>query len=238
MWSDFWRFLTHLDAKLIRALWVSATLIVCVGLLFVVAKSEFGQGVLVWLETMMQAYAHSPWALVIVCLVFTLSAFFAAPQFVLIAACVVAFGPWLGFVYSWTATIVSASVTFYLGRLAGPWVFRRFGAESFSGISTFVGKNAFSASFMIRNIPSAPFIVVNMGFGASKAAFFGFILGCALGVLPKTALVAAFGHTFEALQKREPVQVALALLGLAVVWLGLVMGARFLIGTWQSSREA
>ena len=36
-------------------------------------------------------------------------AFIGAPQFILIAACVVAFGPSLGFFYSWAATVASAA---------------------------------------------------------------------------------------------------------------------------------
>ena len=61
-----------------------------------------------------------------------------------------------------------------------------------------MGRNAFYASFIIRNVPSAPFIVVNMAFGAARANFAGYLAGCALGVLPKTALVAFFGGSFMA----------------------------------------
>ena len=40
------------------------------------------------------------------------ASFIGAPQFVLIAACVVAFGPIEGFFYSWIATVISAAANF------------------------------------------------------------------------------------------------------------------------------
>ena len=77
----------------------------------------------------------------------------------------------------------------------------------------------------MRNIPSAPFIVVNMAFGASEASFGGFILGCTLGVLPKTALVAILGNSYEAVM-RGNWKMALLMAALALLWLGLMLLAR------------
>ena len=130
--------------------------------------------------------------------VFTLAAFVGAPQFLLIAACVVAFGPWFG-------------LPLRLGRdrgLGGGHLLRRpagrrrgrCSASAADGLNRLsrLRRHATpsSGSFIIRNVPSAPFIVVNMAFGVSQARFPSFLAGCALGVLPKTALVAFFGGSF------------------------------------------
>jgi hypothetical protein len=93
----------------------------------------------------------------------------------------------------------------------------------------FVGKNAFYASFMIRNVPSAPFIVVNMAFGATRASFAAYLSGCALGVLPKTALVAFFGGAVVSAVSGDGVWTSLILAAVAVVWLGLMLGVRELV---------
>ena len=42
-------------------------------------------------------------------------------------------------------------------------------------------------------VPTAPFVVVNMAFGAARVGFWAYISGLALGVLPKTAIVAFAG---------------------------------------------
>lgn len=226
----FWRSLTgffvHLDTKLYRAVLASLCLLALVGAVFLVGKSEWGRMATQALESWMAQYQHSPLAILIVTLVFCVSALFGAPQFVLIAACVVAFGPWWGFVYSWFATIVSAAMTFYMGRFMGAGLLRKLGGDHVNKLSDYIGKNAFSASFIVRNIPSAPFIVVNMAFGASRASFPGFILGCALGTLPKTALVAMFGTSYAALMKGGNWKMALLMAALALVWLGLMILAR------------
>ena len=114
----------------------------------------------------------SPWGLVAAVAVFTAAAYIGAPQFVLIAACVVAFGPWVGFLYSWIATVVSAAATYWTGRCApAPPRWSGWAARRPSRVFSHVGNNAFTASFVIRNVPSAPFILVNMAFGAARASF-------------------------------------------------------------------
>lgn len=229
-WHDRWRrltgFFTHLDAKAVRALWISLVLLASVVGVFLIGKSEWGQSLTLALENWMKAYQNSPMAIVIVILVFCVSSLFGAPQFVLIAACVVAFGPLWGFTYSWVATVISAAMNFYIGRFAGSGVLQKVGGNHLAKFSHYIGKNTFSASFIIRNIPSAPFIVVNMAFGAARAPFPSFIAGCALGILPKTALVALFGTSYTSLMKGGNWKMAVGMAALALVWLGLMLLAR------------
>ena len=186
------------------------------------------------LEAWLQGYAGGPWAFLATVVLFVGAAFIGAPQFLLIAACVVAFGPSLGFWYSWAATVVSAGVTYWMGRGPTARLLDRWGGKTVTRLKGFVGRNAFYASFMIRNVPSAPFIVVNMAFGAARAGFIPFLLGCALGVLPKTALVAFFGGAVAAAASGDGTWTSLILAGVAVVWLALMLGVR----EWVKRREA
>ncbi|MFN9251541.1 MAG: TVP38/TMEM64 family protein [Brevundimonas sp.] len=159
-------------------------------------------------------------------ILFVVAAFIGAPQFILIAACVVAFGPGLGFFYSWIATVISAGVTYWMGRGPTARLVDRLDSRTLERLKRFVGRNAFYASFMIRNVPSAPFIVVNMAFGATRASYPAFLLGCALGVLPKTALVAFFGGAVVTAVSGDGVWTSLILAAVAVVWLGLMLLVR------------
>ena len=84
------------------------------------------------------------------------------PNIMLIAAAVVAFGPVSGFAYSWIGTMVSSLVGFYLGRAAGAATLERFSGEGVRRFMELVGRNGLFASFIVRLVPSAPFIVVNM----------------------------------------------------------------------------
>ena len=229
-------FLSNMEARRWRAVLATALLLGAMIALFAVGKSQLGLDAEGRLEAWLAGFRHGPWGLVAAIVVFTLSAFFGAPQFILIAACVVAFGPWFGFLYSWIATVVSAGVTYWLGRGPTARLLERHGGKTVGRLTRFVGKNAFYASFIIRNVPSAPFIVVNMAFGAVRASFPGFLAGCALGVLPKTALVAFFGGSFMAAVSGDGVWTSLILAGVAVVWLALMMAVREVVKRREAAR--
>jgi uncharacterized membrane protein YdjX (TVP38/TMEM64 family) len=219
---------TNMDAKAWRATLVTVALLGVTVAIVVVGKTELGRQALGGFEAWLKGFGDSPWGLLAAIAVFTAAAFIGAPQFVLIAACVVAFGPVLGFLYSWIATVVSAAVTYWVGRWAGAGAMERLGGASVAKLTAFVGRNAFTASFIIRNVPTAPFLVVNMAFGASRAAFWEFLAGCALGVAPKTALVAIFGASFVSGARGGWAQ-ALAGAALGLAWLLVMLAARRLL---------
>ena len=73
--------------------------------------------------------ASGPWSLPVAVAAFAVLAFVGVPQFMLIAAAVVAFGAWTGFAYSWIGTMVSSLVGFYLGRIAGARTLKTFSGE-------------------------------------------------------------------------------------------------------------
>lgn len=222
-------FILNMEARRWRAAAATVLLLGATLALLALGKSQMGLAAEERLEAWLQGYAGSPWAFAATIALFVLAAFIGAPQFILIAACVVAFGPSLGFWYSWAATVISAGVTYWMGRGPTARLVDRVGGTTMGRLKRFVGRNAFYASFMIRNVPSAPFIVVNMAFGATRANFALFLAGCALGVLPKTALVAFFGGAVVTAVSGDGVWTSLILAAVAVVWLALMLGVRELI---------
>ena len=152
-----------------------------------------------WMETV----AGSPWGLPALILVFCVAAFLGVPQFALIAAAVALFGPWLGFTYAWIANMFSGSLTFWVGRMAGEQAFRRYAGATANRLAAFVGRNAFATSALVRNVPTGPFIMVNMAFGVSTAKYRDFAIGMGVGVLPKIALIAFAGQSLFAVVRRH-----------------------------------
>lgn len=229
-------FLSNMEARRWRAVLATALLLGAMVALFAVGKSQLGLEAEGRLEDWLVGFRQGPWGLAAAIVVFTLAAFFAAPQFILIAACVVAFGPWFGFLYSWIATVVSAGVTYWLGRGPTARLLEQHGGRTVGRLTRFVGKNGFYASFMIRNVPSAPFIVVNMAFGAARTSFPAFLAGCALGVLPKTALVAFFGGSFMTAVSGDGIWTSAILAGVALAWLILMLVVRELVKRREIAR--
>jgi uncharacterized membrane protein YdjX (TVP38/TMEM64 family) len=155
------------------------------------------------------ALAHGPWALPTTIAAFAALAFLGVPQVVLIAAAVLAFGPWAGLAYSWAGTMVSALVGFAIGR--------GFGARLVVGwpvaqrFAELVGRNGFMASLVVRLVPFAPFVLVNIAGGVAPMSWTAFALGTGVGILPKIAVIAFAGHSIAAGGLLSFVWLALAL---------------------------
>ncbi|MDB5435497.1 MAG: hypothetical protein JWR47_1754, partial [Phenylobacterium sp.] len=177
--------------------------------------------------------ASGPWSLPVAVLAFAVLAFAGVPQIMLIAAAVVAFGPVTGFAYSWIGTMVSSLVGFYLGRLAGAKVLERFSGAGLARFVKLVARNGFLASFIVRLVPSAPFIVVNMAAGVTPMRVVDFLLGTAIGIVPKIVLTAFAGNSIFRVLKGEIGKDALWLVAIAAAWVGIGLAAR----AWLRSRE-
>jgi uncharacterized membrane protein YdjX (TVP38/TMEM64 family) len=222
----FLAFLTNLDAQAWRALMVSFVLFGGVGLVFLFGAQVLGFDGEATVEQWLGA-ATGPLSLPVAVIAFAGLAFIGVPQFVLIAAAVVAFGPWLGFAYSWVGTLVSAMVGFFLGRAAGERALRRFSGEGVQRFLALVGRNGFLASFIVRLAPSAPFIVVNMAAGVTPMRARDFVAGTALGIIPKIALTAFAGNAIARMFRGEA--------GPDALWLALAAGAWIVIA-WFAAR--
>jgi uncharacterized membrane protein YdjX (TVP38/TMEM64 family) len=219
-------FLNNMDARAWRTVWVSLALLGGVGVIVVLgATGVFGvvsEDVRVWLEGL----RDSPWALPATILIFILSAFIAVPQFALAGACIVAFGPWLGFAYAMIGTVVASWLHFYLGRWGGAKLVRRYGGDTVNRLSRFIGRNDFWASTIVRNVPVSTAIVVNMAFGASHANFWRFIAGVAIGSVPKTLIVALLGQSVLELMGGGVVVGIVAAVAVVGIWITVALVAR------------
>ncbi|MEM7660834.1 MAG: VTT domain-containing protein [Pseudomonadota bacterium] len=176
-------------------------------------------------------FADTPWALPVAILVFCIGAFLALPQFALIAAAVIAFGPVTGFAWSWLSILFSGTATFFAGRWIGEGAFRRYAGDRARRLSGMIERNAFIASAIVRNVPAGPFLFVNMAFGISGARWLPYISGLALGTIPKTALIAFAGQGVVSAATGSPwigLSIALAVV---LIWFGLGFAARRLLVT-------
>lgn len=222
---------SNMDARAWVSLGVSFLLFGGVGLVFLFGAQLMGFDS----ETALRGWlgaAHGPWALPAAVAAFAALAFLGAPQFVLIAAAVVAFGPLNGAIYSWVGTLVSAMIGFWLGRSAGARTLQMFSSESLDRFMALVGRNGFLASLVVRVVPSAPFIVVNMAAGVTPIRVLDFAAGTALGIIPKIALTAFAGKSIlHALTGGGAESLAALAAGL-VLWIALGLAAR----NWLRSR--
>lgn len=225
-----------MDARAARALWVSALLFGAAGAILAggIFFLDVDQG---WVADLLRLLRSAWWAPAAVTGVFTILAFVGAPQIALIAATVAVFGPAEGIVLSWIATMISATVGFGLGRLAGREALSRFGGELVNNIAARVKENGFLAALVIRLIPSGPFIFVNMALGATGMRGSWFLGGTGAGIVPKILLVAFAGHGLGELFEGRNLGALWFLLGAAAVWLIIVFVVRPLLRSVRPPAE-
>jgi uncharacterized membrane protein YdjX (TVP38/TMEM64 family) len=186
-------FINNMDARAWRAFAVTIALLVVAFAILAVGRLYYADEIEHFVKASLGGAERGHWGLPATIAIFCITSLVAAPQVVLIAACVVAFGPERGFWYAWIATVASGAFTYWLGALGSTQTVRRFGGATGGRFTRFMGKNSFLASFIVRSLPTAPFIVVNVAFGAAKVNFWAYLGGLTLGVLPKTAIVAFAG---------------------------------------------
>jgi len=226
-------FITNMDARAWRSVAVSFVLFGGVGIVFLFGAQALGIGgestVQAWLEA-----ARGPWALPVAVAAFAVLAFAGVPQFVLIAAAVVAFGPWNGCLYSWIGTMVSSMVGFWLGRSFGGRMLRDLRSQGVNRFMALIARNGFTASLIVRLVPSAPFIVVNMAAGVTPMRLTAFAAGTALGIVPKIALTAFAGNSVVQAFKGGGLQHIVLLAGAGAAWIAVGLVAR----RWLRRRES
>lgn len=218
-------FIMRMDARAARAVGVSIALFVIVAAVFLIGRFvlDIEPGAAgTWFGTLQDRW----YALPVTILVFIALSFLGAPQFGLMAAAIVAFGPVTGALYAWIATLVAASVNYWLGRQFGAQILKRYGGDWANRISSFIGRNGLLASMLVRWVPSGPFIVVNMGFGVARAPYWAFALGAALGTAPKIIVVGLAGRSLMAILTEGRVMLGLSLLLAVAGWIGIMLAAR------------
>ncbi len=146
------------------------------------------------IESILQALRQDERGLPAVIMVFVVMGLIGVPQFVLITGAIIAFGPGAGALYAWVATMVSASVNFWLGRLIGAGPLNRFGGKWIVRIMALVRRNGFWSAMLLRIVPTGPFIMVNLAFGVSRAKFGQFLMGTGIGIWPKILALAFAGQ--------------------------------------------
>jgi uncharacterized membrane protein YdjX (TVP38/TMEM64 family) len=144
------------------------------------------------LVLMLQTLDASPFAPLLVLAGYVLGGLLVVPVTALIAATGVVFGPLLGTFYALTGALLSAAITYALGRRIGRHAVRRLAGSRLNRITRRLARKGTMAIAIVRLLPIAPFSVVNAVAGASHVRPREFLLGTALGMLPGIIAIVVF----------------------------------------------
>lgn len=170
--------------------------------------------------------------------VFVLLLLLMFPLTILVVLTGFLYGPWWGFCYAALGTLISAIVSYEIGRLTGQKPLLKFGGQRLLHLSRFIGDRGIRTMILISILPLAPFTLTNIMAGASHIRFWPYLAGSAIGILPGIAVVNFAGSQLSALlQSTDKTDVAVSISALILVMLILIFGPRWLKKYWQKRRR-
>jgi phospholipase D1/2 len=137
------------------------------------------------------------WAPLVVMALYTPACLVMFPRPLITLAAVIAFGPWLGFLYSLLGITASSVVTYYIGRHMRRDTVRRLAGEKLDRMAEVLKKHGLLAMTLLRLVPLAPFAVESIVAGAIRMKVWHVAVGTAIGLLPGTLATTIFGDQIE-----------------------------------------
>ncbi len=137
------------------------------------------------------------WAPLTVMALYTPACLVIFPRPLITLAAVIAFGPWLGFVYSLAGIVASSVVTYYIGRRMRRDTVRRLAGEKLDRMTEVLKKHGLLAMTLLRLVPLAPFAVESIVAGAVHMKLWHVAVGTAIGLVPGTLATTIFGDQIE-----------------------------------------
>ncbi len=142
-------------------------------------------------------FGGQPWAPWAVMLAYTPACFVMFPRPLITLACVVAFGPWTGFLYALFGIVGSSIVTYYVGKRMRRDTVRRLAGPRLDRMVNVLKKHGLLAMTLLRLVPIAPFAVEGIVAGAVRLRLWQLMAGTAIGMLPGTLVTTVFGEQLE-----------------------------------------
>jgi phospholipase D1/2 len=174
------------------------------------------------------------WAPLIVLLAYTPACVAMFPRPLITLFAVVAFGPWLGFLYAMLGIQVAAWLTYVAGQQMNRGTVRRLAGRKLNAIIEVLRRRGLIAMTALRLVPLAPFAVEGLVAGAVRIKLWHFQAGTALGMLPGTLAATVFGDQLQALIEDRG-SVNYWLIAAALLLLG---AATWFVRRWLNSTTA
>ncbi len=186
-----------------------------------------------YLVEQLRSFRDSPWAIILVCAIYMLAGLLFFPVSVLSLAVAMVFGAMWGVVFGMAGAMASTLLLFTIGQFVGKRGLKSLIGPRMNKIDQQFAKNGILGVAIIRNIPVAPFSLVNMVAGVSSIKLHQFMLGTFIGMLPLMIVKASVGGSIADIL-REPNAKHIAFLVVGVfAWLLVAFASQKLINYLQ-----
>jgi phospholipase D1/2 len=131
-----------------------------------------------------QEFSRHWWAPVLLVAAYTPASLVMFPRPLITFAAVVTFGPWEGLTYAMAGVLLAALAGYAAGRLFHRDTARRLAGPRLTRLSALLKRRGVVAIALVRLVPIAPYLVVNVVMGAMRIRLADYLGGTFLGMLP------------------------------------------------------
>ncbi|MDZ7695389.1 MAG: VTT domain-containing protein [Deltaproteobacteria bacterium] len=114
------------------------------------------------------------------------------PVTLLVGVTAIVFPPLTAFFYSLSGCVLNAILTYGIGAALGKAPLQKFAGKKIDRLSKRLAKRGILSVMVIRNVPIAPYTIVNMLAGASRIKFRDYVVGTCIGMAPGIAVLTFF----------------------------------------------
>lgn len=144
----------------------------------------------------------------------------ALPLIVIVSFNVTAYGPFLGFIYSWIGSFLGSVFMFMLYRKGIQQLFQKWSAnkKNLSRIVEYVDRHSWNVLFMLTSLPFTPSSLINLVYGLSNIDARFFIRTIFFSKALMIASLSLFGHSLTQITT-NPFYLILTVIALFILYL-------------------
>jgi len=181
-------------------------------------------------EAMMASVRGSPFGIPGVLALLVALGSVGAPITLLIAAAGAVIGSWLAAPLIAAAVMAASAAGYAFGRYAPSRLRERLLQGRMEELAERINRNGVLAVAVLRNIPVAPFAVMNAALGFSGIKWMPYLLGTLIGMLPGVILLSLFGHGLIQMVAEPTIESVLKLAAIALGVILVALGTQKLLG--------
>lgn len=137
-------------------------------------------------------FTEWPWPVPVVLCLYVVGGLLGLSVTLLVILTALAFGPLAGAAYALAGTVLSAAVTYGVGRLLHRDAVRRLAGNGLNRLTRRLARQGVLAVAVLRLVPLESFSIVSLVAGASRVDRSDFLLGTAVGIAPVIVLAVIF----------------------------------------------
>lgn len=168
-----------------------------------------------------ESLADDWWAPLAVIVAYTPASVVMFPRWLITLAAVAIFGPWAAFAFAELGVVLAALCGYVGGKLVSRERVRHMAGPRIHNLTRVLRRRGLLAVTLVRLVPIAPFVVVNLVMGAMRIRLHHYLIGTVVGMLPGMLATTVLGDQLtEAIS--EPTRANLWIAVAAVLALAMI----------------